>query len=584
MLWTPAEDGTAASLMATVGNGHVAWPIGWAAGPTLKTMYIAGVFNGVDAARSGKGTVLSHRAAVTSPLNLRLGSDFAHEGAALDLRGARYLRRSRAPNGGRVEQRWYAHRSRPALLVSEVVNIGDADVAYQLSGGLGGRIDTTDIDFTLREANVTLGDGSQAAVHVMTGATREVETVGTQPTTVSVVATREEAGGATLASSQTHWSVAAVVTSLESQAPEADALRAYAEAYSPANRSTLAASHAAAWAALWRSGVELHGGRRDAAVAVNASLYYLLSSVREDVQYSLSPGGLASNGYNGHSFWDCETWMFPPLLMWHPPIARSLLAYREARLPESRAKARSYTPPYAGAMFAWESAVTGAETCPVSAPTGQLEQHITGDVAFAARQYYEATGDVAWASTSGFALVSEAADFWVSKVARGADGVAHINKVIPPDEYACGNDSVYTNTVARITLDVATAWASLSGKPAEPACVATLNLHTSSLALPSHLSLCTPSVHPLCTPFCPQVAEHVGGDPDPVRPSGPVPPGVRGLQGRPEDQAGRRGAPLLPADGQHERRGARQRPQEVRARHRPRRARDDLGHACDWPP
>ena len=78
-------------------------------------------------------------------------------------------------------------------------------------------------------------------------------------------------------------------------------------------------------------------------------------------------------------------------------------------------------------------------------------------------RYLEATGDTAWASTSGFELVSSAADFWVSRVARGADGVAHINKVIPPDEYATGNDSVYTNTVARITLDVATAWASLSG-------------------------------------------------------------------------------------------------------------------------
>ena len=30
-------------------------------------------------------------------------------------------------------------------------------------------------------------------------------------------------------------------------------------------------------------------------------------------RYSLSPGGLASNAYNGHTFWDCETWMYPSL-------------------------------------------------------------------------------------------------------------------------------------------------------------------------------------------------------------------------------------------------------------------------------
>ena len=101
------------------------------------------------------------------------------------------------------------------------------------------------------------------------------------------------------------------------------------------------------------------------------------------------------------------------------------MAYRHARLPESRGKARSYDPPYDGAMFAWESAATGAETyartkatimhalhaiphthacnygehrltrnsrprhhercrCPTWADTGRLEQHITGDVALAA--------------------------------------------------------------------------------------------------------------------------------------------------------------------------------------------------------
>lgn len=118
--------------------------------------------------------------------------------------------------------------------------------------------------------------------------------------------------------------------------------------------------------------------------------------------------------YNGHSFWDCETWMFPTLLAWHPTIAQSLLEYRVERLPLARAKAKTYKPPYAGAMFPWESAVSGAETCPSWADTGQLEQHITGDVAFAARQFFAMTRNATWANTSGFDLASGAADFWVS--------------------------------------------------------------------------------------------------------------------------------------------------------------------------
>jgi hypothetical protein len=39
-------------------------------------------------------------------------------------------------------------------------------------------------------------------------------------------------------------------------------------------------------------------------------------------------------------------------------------------------------------MFPWESGSTGSEVCPSWASTGQLEQHITGDVAFAAQQYW----------------------------------------------------------------------------------------------------------------------------------------------------------------------------------------------------
>ena len=39
-----------------------------------------------------------------------------------------------------------------------------------------------------------------------------------------------------------------------------------------------------------------------AALAANASLFAILSSLREEWAYGLAPGGL-TNAYNGHSFW-----------------------------------------------------------------------------------------------------------------------------------------------------------------------------------------------------------------------------------------------------------------------------------------
>ena len=55
-------------------------------------------------------------------------------------------------------------------------------------------------------------------------------------------------------------------------------------------------------------------------------------------------------------------------------------------------------------MFPWESAFTGEEVCPTSAPTGQLEQHISGDIAFALWQYWSVTQNVTWLETYGWPL------------------------------------------------------------------------------------------------------------------------------------------------------------------------------------
>ena len=57
------------------------------------------------------------------------------------------------------------------------------------------------------------------------------------------------------------------------------------------------------WRQRWAAGrIEIAG---DLALAqtTNSSLYFLLSAIREDWEYGLSPGGLASSAYHGHVFW-----------------------------------------------------------------------------------------------------------------------------------------------------------------------------------------------------------------------------------------------------------------------------------------
>ena len=90
----------------------------------------------------------------------------------------------------------------------------------------------------------------------------------------------------------------------------------------------------------------------------------------------MPPMGLSGLGYNGHAFWDTEIWMYPPLLMLQPEIAKSLLEYRWEMLPEARRNAFSHG--YKGAMFPWESADTGQEATPVWALTGPFSTSYHG--------------------------------------------------------------------------------------------------------------------------------------------------------------------------------------------------------------
>jgi trehalose/maltose hydrolase-like predicted phosphorylase len=219
-----------------------------------------------------------------------------------------------------------------------------------------------------------------------------------------------------------------------------------------------------AWASLWRGRIDVAG---DATLAtdVNASEFYLWSSTRADQDWSISPAGLSSNGYDGHIFWDAETWMFPSLLAQHPELADAMEAYRDQRLPEARQHATATG--HRGARFPWESALNGTEQIPppVSINSeGLYEQHITADIVLAQWQYYEATGDLTWLKTRGWPVISGAARFWASRATPTTGGGYEIRHVTGPDEENPNvNGEVYTEVGARTTLRDAIAAAKLVG-------------------------------------------------------------------------------------------------------------------------
>ena len=254
---------------------------------------------------------------------------------------------------------------------------------------------------------------------------------------------------------------------VESSQDAADTVgAAQGQATSAANTgwTSLLSANDKAWASLWRGWIEILGNRT-LATDVNASQFYLWSNTRDGVDWSISPAGLSSNGYDGHIFWDAETWMYPSLLAQHPDLAAGMDAYRFQRL--SQAEQHATATGYSGARFPWESALDGTEQIPppVSVNSeGLYEQHITADIGLAQWQYYLVTGDKTWLAQQGWPVLSQAAAFWASRAALGPDGKYHIDGVTGPDEENPNvNDEVYTNVGAMRTLEDAVSAAHVLG-------------------------------------------------------------------------------------------------------------------------
>ena len=229
----------------------------------------------------------------------------------------------------------------------------------------------------------------------------------------------------------------------------------------------LIAAHERKWADLWQSDIEIEGDTQ-AQLDVRFALFNLYGSIREGSRRSIPPMGLSARGfYNGHIFWDAETWMYPALLVLRPELARQMLDYRVDGL--GAARRRAYAHGYRGAMFPWEGDDRGEESTPTFALTGPLEHHITADIAVACWNYYCVTHDLEWLRREGYPLMRETAQFWCDRVTANDDGSYSIRNVIGANEYAVGvTDNAFTNGAVRRALEYTAMAAAVCGGKSDP--------------------------------------------------------------------------------------------------------------------
>lgn len=226
--------------------------------------------------------------------------------------------------------------------------------------------------------------------------------------------------------------------------------------------------HTREWAHLWeRFDIAFDDGP-DALRVVRLHLLHLLQTVPdhgEDVDAGIPARGLHGEAYRGHIFWD-ELFVFPVLNLRSPDTARSLLRYRERRLPAARRAARDAG--YAGAMFPWQSGSDGREESqklhlnPNSGrwnPDASARAHHIGiAVAYNVWQYYQVTGDLQYLISNGAEMLAEIARFWVSRsefdetlgryVIRGVIGPDEFHSGYPDRPYDGIDNNAYTNVMA----------------------------------------------------------------------------------------------------------------------------------------
>jgi len=194
--------------------------------------------------------------------------------------------------------------------------------------------------------------------------------------------------------------------------------------------------------------VEVEGGA-EIQQAVRFAMFHVLQAGARAEQRPIAAKGLTGTGYDGHTFWDTETYVLPVLIFTYPQAAAHALAWRGLTLPLAIERAKQLN--LEGAAFPWRT-IRGQE-CSAYWPAGTAAFHINAGVADAVVRYLDATDDREFEEVCGVELLVHTARLWRSLGHHDLEGRFRIDGVTGPDEYsAIADNNVYTNLMARQNL------------------------------------------------------------------------------------------------------------------------------------
>jgi len=227
--------------------------------------------------------------------------------------------------------------------------------------------------------------------------------------------------------------------------------------------AALASAHGAGWERLceeqklyletfWTDAHIEIDGDDELQQAVRFGLFHLLQAGARTEHRAIAAKGLTGPGYDGHTFWDTETFVLPVLTYSVPHAVRDALIWRHRTLPRARERARQLG--LRGAAFPWRT-IAGSE-CSGYWPASTAAFHLNADIADAVGRYTVASGDHDFDRDIGTELLVETARLWCSLGHLDGSGAFCIDGVTGPDEYgAVADNNIYTNLTASRNLRAA---------------------------------------------------------------------------------------------------------------------------------
>ena len=230
------------------------------------------------------------------------------------------------------------------------------------------------------------------------------------------------------------------------------------ESIPPSDRfDTVATASATEWSRRWETSAIEVSGDRFAERALRFAAFHLIGAAPRTAEGGIGARLLSGYGYLHHVFWDTDIFVVPYLTLTQPDLARTHLGYRYRGLEGARRKAAYYG--RSGAFYAWESAGTGDECTPewgatpdgerIRIRTGEIEEHIVADVAYALDHYLTWVGDRRFLRDHGAEMSLDGARYWLDRIAVDDEGRGHLRNVIGPNEYHVDvDDNFFTNAMA----------------------------------------------------------------------------------------------------------------------------------------